>query len=69
LKDNKLNLGDKRCAARKGAVPEVECRVGKGSVDGDGEVRNEIEGCKSRPQSSNPGCSLFMLSIAQRGWR
>jgi len=32
-------------------VPDVECRVGKESDDGDGRVRNEIEGRKSRPKS------------------
>jgi hypothetical protein len=30
----------------------VECRVGKGSDDGDGEVQNEIGGRKSRPLST-----------------
>jgi len=32
----------------------VECRVGKGSDDGDGGVRNEIEGRKSRSRSAYP---------------
>jgi hypothetical protein len=48
-----MNMRDKRCAARKGGLPDVECRVGKGSGDGDGGVHNEIEGCKSRSRSSN----------------
>jgi len=45
---------EKRCAPRKGGVPDVDCRVGKGSDEGDGEVRNEIEGRKSRPRSAYP---------------
>jgi len=32
----------------------MECRVGKGSDDGDGGVRNEIEGRKSRTRSADP---------------
>jgi hypothetical protein len=28
--------GNNWCATRKGRVPVVECRVGKGSDDGDG---------------------------------
>jgi hypothetical protein len=32
----------------------VECRVRKGSDDGDGEVRNEIEGRKYGPRSAFP---------------
>jgi hypothetical protein len=43
-----------RRATRKRGVPDVECRVGKGSDDGDGEVWNEIEGGKSRPRSAYP---------------
>jgi hypothetical protein len=49
-----MNMRDKRCTARKGGLPDVECRVGKGSGDGDGGVHNEIEECKSRSRSSNP---------------
>ena len=32
----------------------MECRVGKGSDDGDGGVWNEIEGRQSRPRSAYP---------------
>ena len=31
----------------------MECRVGKGSADGDGGAQNEIEGCKSGPKSTD----------------
>jgi len=54
LKSNMMNLGEKRCATRKGGVPDVECRVGKRSDDGDGGVRNEIGGRKSKPRSAYP---------------
>jgi len=36
-----------------GGVPDVVCKVGKGSADGDVGVWNEIEGCKARPRSAN----------------
>jgi hypothetical protein len=45
---------EKRCATRNGWVPDVECRVGKGSDDSDGRVRNEIGGRNSRPRSAYP---------------
>jgi len=45
---------EKTCATRIGVVPDVECRVGKGSDDGDGGAQNEIEGHKSRPRSTYP---------------
>ena len=34
-------------------MPDVECRVGKGSADGDGGAQNEIEGRKARPRSAD----------------
>jgi len=34
-------------------VPDMACRVVKGSADGDGGARNEIEGHKSRPKSTD----------------
>jgi len=45
--------GKKRCATKKGRVSDIACEVGKGSADGDGEVQNETEGCKSRPRSAD----------------
>jgi hypothetical protein len=38
----------------KGGVPDVECKVGRGSDDGDEGVRNEIGGRKSRPRITYP---------------
>ena len=35
-------------------MPDVECRVGKGSDDGDGGARNETVGGKSMPRSAYP---------------
>jgi len=43
-----------RRATGTGGVPDVECRVGEGRVDGDGGVRNEIVGQKYRPRSARP---------------
>jgi len=45
--------GIKRWATRTGEVPDVEGRVDKGSADGDGGVRNQIDCCKSMPWSTN----------------
>jgi len=44
-----------RCATRKGGVPDVECRVGKGSADVDWGAQNVIDGSKSRPRRANRG--------------
>ena len=44
----------KRCATRKGGVPDVKCRVGKRSADGDGGVQNEIGGRKLMPWYASP---------------
>jgi len=41
------------CATRKEGVPDVECRVGNGSDNGDGGVWNEIVRRKSRPRSAH----------------
>ena len=49
-----INPREKRCATRKAAVPDVECGVCKGSDDGEGGARNEIEGHKSRLRSAYP---------------
>jgi hypothetical protein len=35
-------------------VPDVKSKVGKESYDGDGRVRNDIEGRKSSPWSTYP---------------
>jgi len=40
------------CTTRKEEMPDVEWSVGKGSADGDGGVRNEIEGRKYRPMTA-----------------
>jgi len=36
-------------------VPDVECRVGKGSADVDGGARNAIERRKARPMWADRG--------------
>jgi len=55
-----------RCATRKGGVPDEECRVGKGSDDGDGGVRNKIEGANPGQRAPFQRSSPSMLSIAKR---
>jgi hypothetical protein len=59
--------GEKRCATRKGWVPDMKCRVGKGSDDCDGGVRNEIEGHISRPRSTYPAEEPFHAERHQQG--
>ena len=34
-------------------MPDVNCKVGKGSADGDGGARNEIEASKARPRCAD----------------
>ena len=36
-------------------MPDVECRVGKGSADVDGGARNMMEGSKDRRRSADVG--------------
>jgi hypothetical protein len=43
------------CATRKEGLPDVECRVGKGSADVDRGVRNVTEGSKTRPRRADGG--------------
>ena len=45
----------------------MECRVGKGSDDGDGGVRNEIEGLKSWPRSTYPAEQLIHVEHRWKG--
>jgi len=47
----------------------VECRVGKGSDDGDGGVRNEIVRGKSRPRSTYPAEQPIYAEHRQTGGR
>jgi hypothetical protein len=47
----------------------VECRVGKGSDDGDGGVRNEIGGRKSRPMSAYPAEQPIYPEHRRKGGR
>jgi hypothetical protein len=50
-------------------VPDVECRVGKRSDDGDGGVRNEIGWRKSRPRSAYPAEQPIYAEHRQKGGR
>jgi len=59
--------GEKRCATRKGAVTDVQCRVGKRSDDGDRGVRNEIGGHRSRPRSADPAEQPIHAEHHQKG--
>jgi len=45
----------KRCATSRWGVPDVECRVSKGSADVDGGGRNVIEGSKAGPRWADRG--------------
>ena len=47
----------------------MECRVGKGSDDGDGGVRNEIGGRKSRPRSGYPAEQPMYAEHRRKGGR
>jgi len=59
--------GEKSCATRRGGVPDVECRVGKGSDDGDGGVWNEFEGRKSRGKSTHWAEQPICVEHCRRG--
>ena len=47
----------------------MESRVGKGSDDGDGGVRNEIGGRKSRPTSAYPAEQPIYAEHRRKGGR
>ena len=47
--------GETRCATRKGGVPDVEFKVGKGSADVDGGAGNVTEGSKAGPWRADGG--------------
>jgi hypothetical protein len=48
-------------------MPNVECRVGKVSDDGHGEVRNESCGCKFRPRRANPADKTIHTEHRHKG--
>jgi hypothetical protein len=50
-------------------VSDVECRVGKGSDDGDGGVQNEIERRKYSPRRAYPAEEPICAEHRRKGER